>query len=87
MAAPTTAPAADTQALREAFLSEFMFMSALNPADHSMAEILDVYDAELGDIARWAEHNDVCPDFDAPAQYADALGWLFERGYPITLAL
>lgn len=66
----------DTPALREAFCEEFMWMSDLDHERMTMAEILDLFDTELGQAKRLYGRA-----FDSELAWAEADSWLSDRGY------
>lgn len=68
---------ADTLELRTAFVDEWMWLDGPDPSRYTMVEILDIYDTELG-AAGALDAN-----FDAAAEYDEALDWLAERGYRV----
>jgi hypothetical protein len=67
----------DTLELRTEFVNQWMWLDGPDPVGKTMAEILDVFDTELGAFAR----ND--PSFDAADEMDQAIEWLAERGYVV----
>lgn len=61
--------------LRQAFVDEWMWLDGPDPEKHTMSQILDQYDTELG-ATRQME-----PSFDAADEYDQAIEWLAARGY------
>lgn len=69
---------ADTLELRTAFVEQWMWLDGPDPQRFTMAEILDIYDIELG-AAGAADAN-----FDAADEMEQATEWLAERGYAVS---
>lgn len=62
-------------ALREDFVQKFLYCDEINWADHSMEELIDLFDQALSEAkTRW-------PSLNRSAELTDMDNWLAERGY------
>lgn len=65
--APVVVDPLDTLALRTAFVEELLWHTDFCPVQHSMLELLEMFELSLGT--------------DPDDEYAQALAWLAARGY------
>lgn len=65
----------DGTALREDYVMKFLYTEDVNYADHSMEELIELWEMSLGNAKqRW-------PRLDVAAEQADMDQWLSEHGY------
>lgn len=65
----------DGTALRADYVMKFLYTEDVNPFDHSMEELIELWEMSLGNAKqRW-------PRLDVGAEQADMDHWLTEHGY------